>query len=207
MSKLDREERHVQNAMRAIPMLSDGYSSAVDIQAIFFRLTLDSATEFLFGKSCGSQIAALEKEVGQTSDDTFLYGFDRCMWYLAERLRFERLYWIIYNREFRKCIDIVHTFVDQYVHSALKEAQQQEDKAQGIEKVPSQYIFLKALTGTTKVSVRLRDESSNVLLAGRDTTASLLSWSVLLLARHPYIFSSTSFPNARLCIVHGWMDG
>jgi hypothetical protein len=34
--------------------------------------------------------------------------FDGCMGYLAERLRFERLYWVIYNQEFRKCIDIVH---------------------------------------------------------------------------------------------------
>ncbi|CAI7646995.1 unnamed protein product [Penicillium glandicola] len=189
MSNLDREERHVQNALRAIPMLSDGWSSVVDIQAIFFRLTLDSATEFLFGESCDSQIAATQKKAGQASDDTFLYGFDRCMWYLAERLRFERLYWIIYNKEFRKCIKIVHAFVDKYVHSALMQAQEQEEKPQGIQKVPSQYIFLKALTGTTRDPVRLRDESLNVLLAGRDTTASLLSWVVLLLARHPHIFA------------------
>ncbi|KAJ5121706.1 Cytochrome P450 E-class CYP52 [Penicillium atrosanguineum] len=189
MSNLDKEEHHVHNALRAIPMLPDGWSSVVDIQAIFFRLTLDSATEFLFGKSCGSQIAAMQNETGQASDDTFLYAFDRCMWYLAKRLRFERLYWVIYNQEFRKCINIVHAFVDQYVHSALKQAQQQEEKAQSIEKIPSQYVFLKALTNTTKDPVRLRDECLNVLLAGRDTTASLLSWTILLLSRHPHIFA------------------
>ncbi|KAJ5251197.1 hypothetical protein N7489_001607 [Penicillium chrysogenum] len=189
MSNLDREERHVHNALRAIPTRSDGWSSAVDIQAIFFRLTLDSATEFLFGKSCDSQISATQKEAGQASDDTFLYGFDGCMGYLAERLRFERLYWVIYNQEFRKCIDIVHAFVDQYVHSALMKAERQGEKAQGIEKVSPQYIFLEALTSTIKDPVRLRDESLNVLLAGRDTTASLLSWTVLLLARHPHTFA------------------
>ncbi|KAJ5766311.1 uncharacterized protein N7511_003927 [Penicillium nucicola] len=189
MSNLDREERHIQNALCAIPMLSDGWSSAVDIQAIFFRLTLDSATQFLFGKSCDSQIAAIHKDGGRTSDDTFLYGFDRCMWFLAERLRLERLYWIIYNQEFRKCINIVHAFVDKYVHAALIQAQQQEEKPHSIGNAPSQYIFLKALTGLTKDPVRLRDESLNVLLAGRDTTASLLSWTILLLARHPLIFT------------------
>lgn len=187
MNNLDREERHVQNAMCAIPMQSDGWSSAVDIQTILFRLTLDSATEFLFGKSCDSQIAATQKPVGQASGDTFLYGFDRCMWYLAERLRFERLYWVIYNREFRKCINIVHSFVDRYVHSALKQAR--EEKAPDNEKLQSQYIFLKALTETTRDPIRLRDESLNVLLAGRDTTASLLSWAILLLSRHPLIFA------------------
>ncbi|KAJ5952413.1 Cytochrome P450 E-class CYP52 [Penicillium vulpinum] len=188
MNNLDREERHVYNALRAIPMQSDGWSSAVDMQAIFFRLTLDSATEFLFGESSDSQIAATQKEAGQASDDTFLYAFDRCMWYLAERLRFERLYWMVYNQEFRKCINIVHAFVDRYVHSALIQAQQQEEKPQDIEQVSSQYIFLKALTSTTRDPIVLRDESLNVLLAGRDTTASLLSWAMLLLARHPHIF-------------------
>ncbi|QQK45792.1 Cytochrome P450, E-class, CYP52 [Penicillium digitatum] len=189
MSNLDREERHVHNALRAIPMLPDGWSSAVDIQAIFFRVTLDSATQFLFGRSSDSQIGTMQKEAGQASDDTFLYGFDRCMWYLAERLRFERLYWVIYNREFRKCIKIVHGFVDKFVHSALVQAQQQEETPQSIEKVPSQYVFLKALTGTTRDPIMLRDKSLNVLLAGRDTTASLLSWATLLLARHPRIFA------------------
>ncbi|KAJ6041374.1 Cytochrome P450 E-class CYP52 [Penicillium canescens] len=189
MSNLDSEERHVQNALRAIPILSDGWSSEVDIQAILFRLTLDSATEFLFGKSCDSQIAATQREAGRAADDTFLYAFDRCMWYLAERLRFERLYWVIYNLEFKKCIDILHAFVDKYVHSALIQVQQDEEKAKGAEKVPSQYIFLKALARTTKDPFRLRDESLNVLLAGRDTTASLLSWTILLLARHRHVFA------------------
>ncbi|KAJ6003720.1 Cytochrome P450 E-class CYP52 [Penicillium canescens] len=188
ISNLDREERHVQNALHAISILSDGGSSAVDIQAIFFRLTLDSATEFLFGKSCDSQIAATQREAGQACDDTFLYAFDRCMWYLAERLRFDRLYWVIYNQEFKKCIDILHAFVDKYALSALRQVQQEEEKAQGAEKVPSQYFFLKALARTTKDPVRLRDESLNVLLAGRDTTASLLSWTILLLARHQNVF-------------------
>lgn len=187
MSNLDREERHIDNALRVIPILHDGWSSAVNIQAIFFRLTLDSATEFLFGRSCDSQIAAMQKDTGKVSDDTFLYGFDRCMWYLAERLRFDTLYWLIHNREFKKCIDIVHAFVDRYVYSALKQAQQQEGES--IEKGTSQYIFLKALTHTTKDPIKLRDESLNVLLAGRDTTASLLSWTILLLARQPDMFA------------------
>ncbi|KAJ5648809.1 Cytochrome P450 E-class CYP52 [Penicillium longicatenatum] len=189
MSNLESEERHVQNALRAIPMLSNGWSSPVDIQAIFFRLTLDSATEFLFGNSCDSQIAAMQVKSAQGSDDTFLHGFDRCMWYLAERLRFERFYWVIYNKEFRKCINIVHAFVDRFVHAALKEKHQSEEKAQSIQEHPSQYTFLKALTDTTKDPIRLRNESLNVLLAGRDTTASLLSWSILILARQPHIFA------------------
>ncbi|KAE8154168.1 cytochrome P450 [Aspergillus avenaceus] len=183
MSNLDVEERHVQNAFRAMPTVDNRWTSGVDIQKIFFRLTIDSATEFLFGKSCDSQLAALDHNSEIMSDN-----FDRCTWYLAARLRFERLYWVMDNHEFRQSVGIVHQFVDRYVQEALERAQH-EKKPRDIETPSSQYIFLDALAEETKDPIELRDESLSVLLAGRDTTAALLSWTVLLLARHPDIFT------------------
>lgn len=53
VSDLDLEERHVQNMMQALTVNSDGWTDEIDIQVLFFRLTLDSATEFLFGESVG----------------------------------------------------------------------------------------------------------------------------------------------------------
>jgi cytochrome P450 len=181
------EERHVQNAMRALPVLSNGWTRAVDIQTIFFRLTLDSATEFLFGKSCDSQLAAVRTDVGRESD-SFLYGFDRSVWYLSERLRFDRFYWLVDNREFRESIRMVHAFVDKYVNAVL-ERQAGGAKLPDSSKSTSPYVFLEALAASSKDPLQLRYESLNVLLAGRDTTASLLSWAVLILARRPDIFS------------------
>ncbi|RAQ55487.1 cytochrome P450 [Aspergillus flavus] len=185
INNLELEERHVQNALRAMPTQSNGWTSEVDIQIILFRLTLDSATEFLFGKSCNSQLTALEKDAGEMSD-SFLNSFDRCAWYLAARLRFERLYWIVNNKEFRECTRVVHELVDGYVHAALQKAQQTEKPADP--ERGSHYVFVDALTATTQDPKELRDECLNVLIAGRDTTASLLSWNILLLARHPDIF-------------------
>ncbi|KAF9885591.1 hypothetical protein FE257_012797 [Aspergillus nanangensis] len=185
MNNLGMEERHVQNAMRAIPMGADRWTPAVDIQTIFFRLTLDSSTEFLFGTSCDSQVAALEHGVGQESDG-FRQSFDQAQWYLAQRLRFEKLYWLVNGKGFHNCISKVHEFVDHYVHSVLKE--RQEEKHANPNETSQQYVFLKALAAETQDPLKLRYESLNVLLAGRDTTASLLSWAVLLLARNPHIF-------------------
>ncbi|KAG2419987.1 hypothetical protein HFD88_004784 [Aspergillus terreus] len=167
VSNLDMEERHVQNAMRALPVLSNGWTRAVDIQTIFFRLTLDSATEFLFGKSCDSQLSAVRTDVGRESD-SFLYGFDRS--------RVSRKY------------PMVHAFVDKYVNAVL-ERQAGGAKLPDSSKSTSQYVFLEALAASSKDPLQLRYESLNVLLAGRDTTASLLSWAVLILARRPDIFS------------------
>lgn len=38
---------------RALPVNPDGLTNELDIQTLFFRLTLDSATEFLFGQTVG----------------------------------------------------------------------------------------------------------------------------------------------------------
>lgn len=48
---LDLEETHVQNMMKALPVdPASGWTKNTDLSTLFFRLTLDSATEFLCGK-------------------------------------------------------------------------------------------------------------------------------------------------------------
>lgn len=58
VSDLDLEERHVQNMFRELDFFlqPDEWTDIVDLQVLFFRLTLDSATEFLFGESVDSQV-------------------------------------------------------------------------------------------------------------------------------------------------------
>lgn len=55
VADLNLEETHVQNMMQALPVKSDGWTDEIDIQVLFFRLTIDSATEFLFGESVGER--------------------------------------------------------------------------------------------------------------------------------------------------------
>ncbi|RHZ48508.1 cytochrome P450 [Aspergillus thermomutatus] len=184
ISDLDLEERHVQKAMQAMPVVNGKWTDAVDIQSIFFRLTIDSATEFLFGESVESQLSALNG--GQTPEDKFPYYFDKSQWYSAQRARFEKLYWVVNNKESRHAEKEVHAYVDRFVHKALKAAR--EGKLQADPEKSSQYVFLNALVSVTQDPIELRSQLLNILLAGRDTTASLLSWTVLLLARHPAEF-------------------
>ena len=56
VSDLELEEEHLQNLMRALPTDNAGWTPEVDLQVLFFRLTLDSACEFLFGESVNSQL-------------------------------------------------------------------------------------------------------------------------------------------------------
>lgn len=182
ISQLDLDERHVQNAMKALPVAGNGWTAATDIQTIFFRLTIDSATEFLFGDSVLTQLRALDNPEAEQ----FPYYFDKSQWYCAHRARFGGLHWLMNNKESKHSDQQVHAFVDRFVERALKLAR--EGKLNSDEEKPTNYVFLDALAATTQDPIELRSQLLNILLAGRDTTASLLSWTVLLLARHPAVF-------------------
>ena len=83
--------------MLAIRPSKDGWTGVTDLQVLFFRLTLDSATEFLFGDSVDSQLDGLpgaKNSATHTGHDenVFAYAFDRGQWYLARGSRFGDLW-------------------------------------------------------------------------------------------------------------------
>lgn len=181
ISDLDLEENHVQQAMQAMPVdQASGWTTNTDIQSIFFRLTIDSATEFLFGESAGSQAEAI-RNGGKLPANHFSGDFDRGQWYASQRTRFEKFHWLVDNKESKEITQRVHKYVDGFVEAALKA------RAEG-KPLSSHYVFSEALSASTQDPIELRSQLLNILLAGRDTTASLLSWSLLMLARHPAFF-------------------
>lgn len=168
-------EDHLQNLFRRIP--ADG--APLDLQALFFQLTLDSATHLLFGRSVHSLLAAPD-----SAEMRFMSAFDlaQARAQLRPRSRLVRKYWR--DAEFDEACRVVHAFVDRLVAELLAE-DKTEDPAGG---TPSRYVFLRELARETRDPRRLRDECLNVLLAGRDTTASLLSNTFFVMARRPDIW-------------------
>lgn len=67
VSDLELEERHVQSLFKVMPTQSDGWTAETNLQQLFFRLTIDSATEFLFGESVDSQLS--EAGLGSQKDE------------------------------------------------------------------------------------------------------------------------------------------
>lgn len=191
VSDLELEDRHNHNLHRALPVdLSDGWTTEIDLQPLFFRLTIDSSTEFLFGQSVGSQLASLpdapQNHIGESAKG-FDYNFDRAQDYIGKRLRLNNLYWLINPREFRRTVKACHDFIDHYVDVALNQPSSAVEKSSGTSK--AQYIFLDELAQKVRDPVVLRYELLNILLAGRDTTASLLGWLFLQLSRNPAIYA------------------
>lgn len=156
----------------------------VDLQPLFFNMSLDSATEFLFGESVNSQLSEKGSEA-----EKFSHAFDFAQGQLMSRHRLGRLAEWIPDREFEEACRTVHAFCDGYVAKTLR-AREAEEKISGQEKSggKERYIFLNEIAKATKDPRQLRDEMLNVLLAGRDTTAGLLSNTFHALARHPKVW-------------------
>jgi cytochrome P450 len=158
---------------KLVVRLESTTSDIVDLQPLFFRLTLDTTMAVLFGKSLNSL-----GERKAADERTFAEAFDHAQHVLAMRGRLGGLYWLIGGRKFWRSCKIVHDFVDAIVAEALEESNTQTSD----NSPPRRYVFLQALISSTRDPIALRDQCVNVLLAGRDTTACLLSWTFSLLA-------------------------
>lgn len=190
VSDLELEEEHVQNLFNAIgPTAVDGWTPEIDIQTLFFRLTIDTATEFLFGESVESQINEMP---GVNANKTgreraFATNFDQAQLHMAKGFRFGDMYWLHNPKEYRGNNKICHEFVDYYVDLALKQRLNTEKTMRDGHK-KERYVFLEAVAQQTQDPYELRSQLLNILLAGRDTTASLLSWLFHQLLRNPHVF-------------------
>ena len=178
--------------LKHLPVDSSRWTAKVDLSPLFFRLTLDSATEFLFGESVQSQVDALPStdktttltpEKGKLDWTAFAPAFDGALMHLGQRGRLSDMYWTHAPREFYAQCTRVHDFADYYVKLALTSdlSEAASKKGSGREK----YVFLAELVKSTRDPIELRSQLLNILLAGRDTTAGLLGWTFYMLARHP----------------------
>lgn len=185
VSDLSLEEDHVRAFMTVLDrhVKPDGWTSLVDLQPLFFRLTLDSATEFLFGESVNSQL--VDHQPSSDDDVSFAYAFDRAQYTLSIGARLGPNYKLAHSSEFTRMVKSVHDFVDYFVQKALAEGASEKKSAD-----EGRYVFLKALAKDTQDPEELRSELLNILLAGRDTTASTLGFFFFTMAdpRYSHIY-------------------
>jgi cytochrome P450 len=183
VADLEAFERHFRLMMKHIPR--DG--ATVDLQELFFRLTMDSATEFLFNHSTNSlRMSGQDDESNE--DVIFGKAFNYAQDDITTRFRYGPFNWLRKNEKGEEAIRICHAYVDKFVDVALqfREDMDTEKKAGSKEE---KYYFIHEVAKQTKDKKRIRDELVNILLAGRDTTASLLSNMWFELARRPEIYA------------------
>jgi cytochrome P450 len=192
VSDLEAAERHLQILFRTLPEEgSSGWSEYTDIMPLIFNFTLDVSTEFLFGQSVNSQTALVSSsghvptaEVKKNMD--FAKALNYSQDFIGWRVRLQGLYWLASSKKFREACKTVREFTDHFVQAALDPANKRLGPS------PDQkekFVLLDSLLATTKNSEELRDQVLGILVAGRDTTSSLLCWTILLLSRHPEHFT------------------
>jgi cytochrome P450 len=189
ISDLDRLEEHVDDFLRLIP--PDGQE--VDLQPLFFRLMMDSATDLLFGQSVNSLRELKDSDETQPerpSGNAFAHAFDTAQEYCNARFLYGPLGKIMPQaKEDKHAVALCREFIKPYVEQAVRYRQELDRKrADGVQITEEKYTFLHELAKETTDPIRLRDELMNLLVAGRDTTASMLSNLFHVLAKRPDVW-------------------
>lgn len=158
---LDIFREHVHDLIASIEKSSQG----LDLQSLFFRFTLDTTSAFLFGQSTYSLRA------NQSGDGlVFAANFDIAQDYVVQRYRYLDLYWLIGGKRFREACASVHHFIENIIDQRMK--------SDSLHEGAGRYVFIDAIAQDSQDRKSLRDQLVNILLAGRDTTACLLSWTL-----------------------------
>lgn len=162
----------------------------VDLQQLFFRMVLDSNSEYMFGESVG-----LMSENASEAATTFHHALDYAQQGTILRLRLGNLMFTHRDKKFRDSCATVHAYADKFVAQALDyrnaqaalpaEKRDRDDDLGARQK----YVFLNELAKDTDDPILLRDQIVNMLLAARDTTAGLLAFVFFMLARRPDVWA------------------
>jgi cytochrome P450 len=176
VSDLNTFETHFQ---ALLPLLEGSLpGSTVRVDDLFFRFTLDAATDFLLGNSVNS----LENPRVE-----FAEAFAEVQHVQAVIARAGPAQALVPKKGFYKSLKVLNSFVEKYVDQALAlspaelEAKTKSDHG---------YTFLHALASYTRDRTVLRDQLVAILLAGRDTTAVTLSWLFYSLSQHPEVVAA-----------------
>ncbi|KAG7443776.1 cytochrome P450 monooxygenase pc-3 [Guyanagaster necrorhizus] len=196
----DLYDRHAETAISQMKQrLRSGYP--VDFQDLTYRFTLDSATEFLFGSCVNTLTAALPypqsisivpaeaNDARSLEANEFSEAFFEAQEILSSRLRKG---WIWPLFEIRKDkteapMKVVRGFVEPIIQAALKRKESSDSVNEKPEPaaVGDDETLLDHLVSITSDPAVIRDETLNILIAGRDTTAATLTFLVYFLSMYP----------------------
>lgn len=176
---LETFESHIKALIKRIPTNGE----TVDLQQLFFMLTMDSATEFLFGTSSDVLGTDSSRERGVKFQDAFTYVTER----MGLESRVGKLATIFPNKKMDDSIKFVHEYIGPYIRKAV-ELRKPGFVDEKVEEGRARYVFLEELAKQNIGEKKIQDELLNILLAGRDTTASLLSYMFYMFARRKDVF-------------------
>lgn len=137
-------------------------NGVVDLQPLFFRFTLATTTALIFGQSA----VGLDE-----AQQTFAKEFDYASEITSLRARLQDFYWAYSPARYKAACRGIKDFANVFVKRALEAKNRTGPDS-------DRYAFIQDLYDEMQDPALVRDQLVNVLLAGRDTTACLLSWTL-----------------------------
>ena len=147
-------------------------------------LTIDSATEFHFGTST-TVLGGIANERGNQISETFdcvteTIGFKNRLGKLAD---------FFPDKKFKDSTAFIEDYVHTYVQKAVDLRKKALTSGKLGEEGSSRCVFLEQLAKAGCSERKIQGELLNIFLAGRDTTASLLSYLFYYLPCRPDVFT------------------
>ena len=173
-SDLDMFETHVKTLVKLIRC----QGPVVNLEDLFLRLTADITTHSMYGESVDS----LSSDV----PSGFMEAFQEARYGCERRARWGTLAMFLPQSKFKKSIRILQQYMECHVEKALQNRQPQGSAS--MEKSEERYVLLREIVHWTHDQLQLRDELLTILVAGRDTTASLLCSLFFTIAKRPDIW-------------------
>lgn len=167
-------ETHFQALLRRIPLGEE----TVDLQPLFFWLTMDFATDFLMGHSTH----VLDRASSHAKETQFADDYLTCSAEIVRKMQLGPLQVFSFNFEATRARSRVFKYIDDFISVSLDKKQQDDEPTN------SGLNVLQGLAALTTDRKQLRDQILHILVASRDTTACLLSNLFFVLSRKPHVY-------------------
>ncbi|KAK3946112.1 cytochrome P450 [Diplogelasinospora grovesii] len=153
-----------------------GSGVTVDMMDLFYRMTLDVTTDFLLGHSVNSL---------NNPKHEFVDSFQEVQRIQMLLTILAPLRYLIPKHRYNRGIRVLERFVEPFIARTLSLTPEALEK---LSKSDKDFTFLHNIARFTRDPKVIRDQLMAVLIAGRDTTAATLSWTVYELANYPAIY-------------------
>ena len=174
LDDLEMFEAHVSDLLNAIRC----EGPVVDLKDLFLGLTADITTHSMYGESIDS--------LKTDSLSGLMDAFHEAQYGCENRARWGKLAIFLPQWKFYRSVRVLQQYMEQHVKKVRQYRQPHEGASTA--KTGERYVLLRELGNWIDDESRLRDELLTILVAGRDTTASLLCSLFFTIAKRPDVW-------------------